>query len=41
MKTSTALARELGFQGLEEFGFVYFCYVLGVGFGIAPGMDLE
>ena len=26
MKTSTAHARELDFQGLEGFGSVYFCY---------------
>ena len=41
MKTSTACARELDFQGLEGFGSVYFCYLLGVGFGMAPGMDFE
>ena len=41
MKTSTACARELDFQGLEGFGSVYFCYFLGVGFGMAPGMDFE
>ena len=41
MKTSTALARQLDFQGLEGFGSVYFCYFLGVGFGMAPGMDFE
>ena len=41
VKTSTASARELDFQGLEGFGSVYFCYFLGVGFGMAPGMDFE
>ena len=41
MKTSTAHARELDVQGLEGFGSVYFCYFLGVGFGMAPGMDFE
>ena len=41
MKTSTALARQLDFQGLEGFDSVYFCYFLGVGFGMAPGMDFE
>ena len=41
MKTSTAVARELDFQGVEGFGFVYFCYFRGVGFGIATGMDFE
>ena len=29
VKTSTALARELDFQGLEGFGSVYFCYFCG------------
>ena len=41
VKTSTACARELDFQGLEGFGSLYFCYFLGVGFGMAPGMDFE
>ena len=41
VKTSTACARELDFQGLEGFGSVYFCYFRGVGFGMAPGMDFE
>ena len=41
VKTSTACARELDFQGLEGFGSVYFCYFWGVGFGMAPGMDVE
>ena len=41
VKTSTACARELDFQGLEGFGSVYFCYFWGVGFGMAPGMDFE
>ena len=41
VKTSTACARELDFQGLEGFGSVYFCYFVGVGFGMAPGMDFE
>ena len=39
VKTSTACARELDFQGLEGFVSVYFCYFRGVGFGMAPGMD--
>ena len=29
VKTSTALARELDFQGLEGFGSVYFRFCLG------------
>ena len=41
MKTSTAPARELDFQGLEGCGFLDFCYFWGVGFGMAPGMDFE
>ena len=41
VKTSTACARELDFQGLEGFGSVYFCDFWGVGFGMAPGMDFE
>jgi len=41
VKTSTAPARELDFQGLEGFGSVYFCYFVGVGFGMALGMDFE
>ena len=40
MKTSTALARELDFQGLGGLGSVYFCFV-GGGFGMALGMDFE
>ena len=39
VKTSTALARELDFRGLEGLDSVYFCSFLGVGFGMAPGMD--
>ena len=41
MKTSTACARELDFQGLEGFGSEYFCDFWGVGFEMAPGMDFE
>ena len=41
VKTSTACARELDFQGLEGLGSVYFCYFWGVGFGMPPGMDFE
>jgi len=41
VKTSTACARELDFQGLEGLGFVYFCDFWGVGFVMAPGMDLS
>ena len=41
VKTSTACARELDFQGLEGFGSVYFCDFWGVGFGMSPGMDFE
>ena len=41
VKTSTALSRELGFQGLDGFGSVYCCYFLGVGFEMAPGMEFE
>ena len=41
VKTSTACARELDFQGLEGFSSVYVCYFFGVGFGMAPGMDFE
>ena len=41
MKTSTALARELDFQGLEGFGSEYFCDFWGDGFEMALGMDFE
>ena len=41
VKTSTACARELDFQGSEGFGFVYVYYFVGVGFGMAPGMGFE
>ena len=41
MKTSTALARQLDFQGLERFGSVEFCDFWGVGFEMAPGTDFE
>ena len=41
VKTSTACARELDFQGLERLGSVKFCDFWGVGFGMAPGMDFE
>ena len=41
MKTSTACARELDFQGLEGFGSEYFCDFWGGGFEMAPGIDFE
>ena len=41
MKTSTACARELDFQGWEGFGSVEFCDFWGVGFVMAPGMDFN
>ena len=41
MKTSTALARELDFQGLVGLGSVYVCCFFGVGFGMALGMNFE
>jgi hypothetical protein len=39
VKRSTALSRELDFQGLEGFGSVCFCCFRGFGFWMALGMD--
>ena len=39
VKTSTACARELDFQGLAGSGSVCFCCFVGFGFGMALGID--
>ena len=39
VKTSTACARELDFEGLTGIGFIYFYYFEGFVFLLALGMD--